>query len=313
MPSLEDGEPYEGFPQTTAADDYGTVYYEVDTFNYFEQWVPSANRTIINCRVLADDAYRFRTAMVGRTYLEGGVIKRQIPEANPFVTDEDGNFTQWCTRLEQIDQGAENTDGHFQDETRNYWPYTGWVRYRATFEGLPFRVRDNSSAAGFEVPELSRYVVRGQQTYAREQQIPGGGFVPVGGDGKLMQTGFKTRVYGKVTYTVYRWPVASIPSAWRSLRGLINDALFDDSIQAGPGGYRWEAGELLYEGYDDNEKYFDANGDWVADVVLAFRFCQGGWNFFLDKHGTLHEVTSDGTTGGTKPYSTGDFKTLFAA
>jgi hypothetical protein len=49
----------------------------------------------------------------------------------------------------------------------------------------------------------------------------------------------------------------------------------------------------------------------VCDVVLKFKYCAGGWNFFFNNLGVLVEVSSDGTSGGTKPYSTADMTDLF--
>lgn len=300
-----------GLPQTTL----GGIFYEIDAFSYREAWVPGANRTVITCRVDATESFEWVTAMVGRVYVTGTTLRRDLPEQNPF--DE----KQWCTKVEQIDQGGlkdgdNDADGDLADMASG-WPFTKWQRYRVTFEGMPFQVLTDAIVDTLEAEvggkaELYRYLVRNQKTYAREQQIPGGGFYTIGSTppaGKILQTGFKTRVYGDITYTRVRVPVGHFPAELKSHRGKINSAAFDS--YAVDGGYGFAAGELLYAGYDDTNRYFDANEDWVCDLVLNFKFCQGGWNFFYSKTGVLVEVSSNGTAGGVKPYTTADMLDLF--
>jgi len=302
MPSLYD-DTTTGLPQTTNSG----IYYEIEVSSYREQWVPGNNKTEIICRVDADDAFDWITDMVGRSYVNGStVLRRDLPEQNPY--DEN----QWCTKVEQVDQGGENVDETYRDAVSG-WPFTRWCRYRCTFESLLYKVLSDTDAdtraSGLTEPELLRYVTRAQTIYAREQQIPGGGFQAVGGGDKLMQTGFKTRAFGDVTYCRIRVPCEAFPAEFISHRGKINDDAFDPKDVGDE--YSFATGELLYVGYDDSNKYWDANEDWVCDVVLKFRYCQGGWNYFFNNLGVLVEVSSDGTAGGTKPYTTADFNLLF--
>lgn len=308
MPSLFDAD-LTGLPQTTRSG----FYYEVGALDYREQWVPAANRTTVTARVDALDAFDWVTDMVGSAYVSATTLRRHLPEVNPF----DPN--QWCTKVEQVDQGGLNEANSLADPVGSGWPFTKWCRYRCTFEAMPFNVVTDADADTLATTlstsaELLRYCVRSQSTYAREQQIPGGGFKTID-DGTpanrllLMQTGFKTRVYGDVTYTRVRVPVAHLPAELKSHRGKINSTVFDTAVSQG--GYDFDPGELLYVGYDDNNRYWDANEDWVCDLVLNFKFCQGGWNFYYSKTGVLTEVSSDGTSGGTKPYTTADLHDLF--
>lgn len=304
MPNLFPDTDRVGLPQTTL----NGLYYEVDAPSYREAWVPGANKTVIQCRIDAEDSFQWVTDMVGRTYIAAGVLRRDLPERNPF----DDN--QWCTRVEQIDQGGlkdgvTDADGDWVDAASG-WPFTKWQRYQCTFEGMPFAMRNDSDADAFPgTAELGRYVVRGQRSYAREQQMPGGTFCIDGTTTPLGQTGFKTRVFGDVTYTMIRWPVANLPAALKTHRGKINQSTFDQTSGSGEG-YEWATGELLYVGYDDNHRYFDANEDWVSDVVLSFRYCQGGWNYFLKNDGTLVQVSVNGDATN-RPYSVANFFDLF--
>lgn len=303
-------------PVTTASG----IPYEVDALSYRESWIPGANKTVVRCRVKTDDAFDWVTDMVGRVTVDATpLLRRELPERNPF--DE----KQLCTRLEQEDQGELPTAGTVPDAAGNPtfasavsgWPVTKWMRYRATFEAMPFDVAsdfvvDNLAGLGFE-RELLRYVIRARKTFPREQQIPGGGFSTIAVPPvKLMNTQYKTLVFGDVTYTWVRVPVGRLPAAVTSLENRVNDAVFDAySLLSNPAGYDWPAGTLLYTGFDDTQKYYDANEGWVSDVVFSFRYKQIGWNKFLNNLGVAVEVSSDGTALGARPYLTGDFNTLF--
>ena len=78
-----------------------------------------------------------------------------------------------------------------------------------------------------------------------------------------------------------------------------------------PDGYAWNTGELLYIGYDDSHRYYDAAGQWVCDVVYKFKYKEKGWNNFLTSTGVWTAVTLDGTTTGTPPYASNNFDNLF--
>lgn len=307
-----------GLPATTS----GGIYYEIASIDYSEQWVAGANRTVVVCRIDYENVYDWVTAMVGRSYkasVSGTMrLRRDLPEANPFVP------TQYCTKVEELDQGGGPTDDEGPEaDAASGWPIPKWTRYRVTFEGLPFAARTDDlvdAASGFEERELARYCVRSQRCVAKEQQYPGGGFYELGDTtNKLQATGFKTIVMGEVSYTAMRWPVDDLPSARKTLRGRINDAVWDNGV----GGYGWAAGTLLYVGFDDTNRYWDANGQWVCDIVYQFRarilkdpddatgLLEYGWNYYLNKATKPVEVTTTGTGAGTRPYMTGDFNTLF--
>jgi hypothetical protein len=108
---------------------------------------------------------------------------------------------------------------------------------------------------------------------------------------------------------------ASLSFARDSFIGSINSTTFD---AAAADGYAWAPGTLLYLGYDDSNRYYDAAGQWVCDVVYRFKYKEGGWNTFLNALGKWVEVTdngrSPGYTGGTvgnPPYASNDFNKLF--
>lgn len=201
--------------------------------------------------------------------------------------------------------------------------------------------------------ELYRYVIRSQTSYSKEVPIPAatsaGGFkVIVDPDttptGRLAigQVGFRTRSYGEVTYKWVRVPVgwpppvswtatdlsnvwpprvnpsAADPGARKRTRDTFRGTVNNDWFDAGaPEGYSFAPGELLYIGYDDNFKYYDAAGSWVMDIVFKFKWCEGGWNKFLNARGNFVEVSADdapgtaGTNQGRRPYQSNSFNQLF--
>lgn len=319
-----------GLPVTTRSG----IPYEIDAFDYREVFRPGQNRTTVVCRVAYERSFDWVTEMVGRAYTSssvGGVkLRRDLPQRNPF------DSRQWCTGVEQVDQGGDPPAGStfapagtppgvlasLADPVVG-WPVVKWKRYRATFEAMPYQMRTDAQVdqATTGPAELQRYVMRVQRSTPREQQIPGGGFETITDPPvKLMIAGFKTIAFADVTYTWCRVPVANFlaNTAKDELLGKINDAIFDDGSAPGDtqkgGGYKWATGKLLYLGYDDSNRYYDANEDWVTDIVFSFKFKQIGWDFYLNNLGDPVEVQTLETVPPTprrKPYQRGDFNQLF--
>lgn len=302
-----------GLPATTRSG----IPYEIDALAYRETWVPGANKTVVVCRVPWVQSFDWITDMVGEvdTASVSGTtrVRRELPEKNPY------DQNQYCTKVEQIDMGELPTAGSLVDEGKvtfahptHGWPVVRWVRYRCTFEGMPFAMATDAEVDGSGLErELLRYVVRSRKPVPREQQIPGGGFETLAGD-KLMNTAFKTIIFEDVTYTWVRVPVAGFQANADKdgLLGKINSVAFDvRDTMFSPGGYNWSEKKLLYLGYDDTNKYFDANDDWVCDVVFNFRAKSIGWHKFLDKNGDPVEVRTVG--GAAPPYASDDFHKLF--
>lgn len=307
MPSLEGDTT--GLPATTRTG----IPYEIETFSYREAWVPGANRTVVNCRVPWSSSFDWITDMVGRSYVASvygtNRLRRDLPENNPY----DPN--QWCTRVEQLDQG-----GSSSADATSGWPVSSWARYRCTFESMPmglFTDAQVDALAGSYERELLRYVSRSQKSYAKEQKIPAGAFkivddVTPANRLPLHQTGFKTVVMADLTYVWCRIPVASTPTTWTSLLGKTNSVTFDSwDATNNPQGYSIVPGSALYVGYDDSNRYWDANESLVCDVVFTIRYKSGGWNYYLNNRGQFVEVSLDGTSSGTKPYTSADLHALF--
>lgn len=224
------------------------------------------------------------------------------------------------------------------------FPYA--ILDEAPIGSLP-SLTDIATAAGpfAGARELYRYVIRSRKTYSREQPIPAastaGGFkviddaVPANRK-PIGQVGFRVVGMADVTYKWVRVPVgwpptigyvapnpanpwppkfnpaAVDPSTKRRTRdtfkGTINNDWWDC---AAVDGYCWAPGELLYLGFDDSFRYFDAAGDWVCDVLFTFKAKEGGWNSYLDATGLFKEVSLTGTSAGRRPYETNDFNSLF--
>lgn len=299
-----------GLPHTTKSN----IPYEVDSLDFREQWMADANQTVIIARVKGFQAYDFVTDMVGRSYFWSTTrLGRDLPEVNPF------DSKQYCSSCIQVDQGGnpDNTTDGPTYEIVSGWPLPRWVRYRCTFAAAPYQIRSDTQVNVTSVPELFRYCIRKRQSQAREMQFPGGSFRVVDADPALrvplMQVGFKVISFADVTYQFVRWPVECLPlTIWESNLGKINNAVFDPKSESGllSGGYAWPAETLLFAGYDDTHKYFDANEDWVCDPILRMRFNQIGYNKYLNNLGVGVSVSSDGTGSGTKPYTSADFNAL---
>jgi hypothetical protein len=90
--------------------------------------------------------------------------------------------------------------------------------------------------------------------------------------------------------------------------GGINSTWID---AAAPDGYCFAPGTLLYTGYDDSNRYYDAAGDWVCDVVYSFKWKEGGWDLFLNALGQWVPVTDTGRSAGNPPYKSVQLNNLF--
>jgi hypothetical protein len=221
---------------------------------------------------------------------------------------------------------------------------------RATALGLLPSMSQIAGAAGAfaGADELYRYVTRTRRNYTKEVSVPGPnvsknlGFFVVGSVPPAAIPGgyaFRNLTFADVTYTWVRVPVGWPPpvsylGAWPpvfnpvagdpttkartrdSFIGTVNGDYFDC---AAPDGYCWAPESLLYTGYDDSRKYFDAAGAWVCDVQYFFRFKEGGWNKYLNASGDFSRVSADvvpgdglhGTEAGRQPYATNTFDSLF--
>jgi hypothetical protein len=211
--------------------------------------------------------------------------------------------------------------------------------------------------------ELYRYVVRTRRITNKEQNTPGatiaanlGYFIieagpPAVGARKQVPGSFMNRpiIFGDFTLKWVRipigwpppvgyagavtpWPpvfnpVAADPATVFRTRdsfiGSVNSTYFDCAAPDG-----WCAGpeQLLYLSYDDSNKYWDAAGNWVCDVVYHFKFkggidstgVTGGWNHVMSAAGKWERVTADvvpgdnkrGTVDGRGLYKTNDFNDL---
>jgi len=344
-----------GLPKTTRSQ----IPYEIEALTPKESWGAGNGSTSIVCRQKWDMSSTWIRRMVGEVgVIKPGstpLLRRFIPETVPY---EDGR-NQFCSIVSQISQGGNPEDGaNFSDAGSN-WPQTLWTRYSAVFEVFPYAILDDTQVAAIQTgagasagaTELYRYVVRTRKTYTREQPIPAG--APAGGfkivddvtaaNRKFIgQVGFRVVQFADIRFRWVRvpigwpppigwtggtaenpWPPVFNPSADTSLErardkfaGTVNDGWFDC---AAPDGYCFAPGTLLFLGFDDSNRYFDAAGDWVCDVDFHFKWkggrdaggLIGGWNHFLDAAGNWKEVSRTGLSGGVKPYASNDFNKLF--
>lgn len=238
------------------------------------------------------------------------------------------------------------------------WPVTRWRQYRAIFEAFPYKVLSDADCASIAAGagaypgavELYRYIIRTRRSYSKEQALPAGstGFRDTTSGKLIGQVGFRAIEYADVTYKWIRVPVGWPPPAgwtgysmgnpWPPPVGLsaanttfkrtrdsylntVNSTWFD---VASPDGYAFPPGTLLYTGYSDDNRYYDAAGDWVCDVTFNFKFRGsldsgksgagnfGGWNYALNSQGAWVYINIEGSgTSGTPPYQSRDFNNLF--
>ncbi len=363
-----------GLPYTTR----NAIPYEINALTPRETWGAGNSNTSIQCRQKWDRTVAWIKDMVGEVFVsrqtQSLLLKRHIPELIQYNITADGtdNRIQFCTIIDQIDQGGNPDVGagqvftNFAQETTN-WPETAWARYHAVFESVPYAILDDATPLGLlpsvsdivagagafaGARELCRYVTRQRKSYTKEISVPGPnvaanrGFAVIDATRNYIPGGyaFRNRSFAEVSYTWIRvpigwpppvgwlpgaaepvWPPKFNPAAGApatllrtrdSFLGTVNSTYFDC---AAPDGYCWQPETLLYTGYDDSKKYYDAAGMWVCDIVYTFKFCEGGWNKYLSGSGEFVEVSADvipgddkhGRATGRKPYQTSVFDNLF--
>lgn len=291
------------------------------------------------------------------------VLSRYAPERYPNVSGADTRalYCSGIDQTGAGDLPASGV-GNFSNGV-TLWPETLWRQYRAVFEAFPYAIYSDAicdaiiagagSYAGAR--ELLRYIVRTRRNYTKEQPVPAGaaGFRDTTGGtslapgDKIGQVGFRSVGYSDVTYRWVRVPLNFPPpagwvgfsptNAWPPPTGLtadnptfrytrdsylntVNSTWFD---LAAADGYSWPPGTLLYTGFSDDNRYYDAAGDWVCDVTFTFKAkmaldssgALGGWNYALNASGKWVYINLEGYVGGstdTPPYQSKDFNNLFA-
>lgn len=261
------------------------------------------------------------------TGVAAGTVTEDVPFSQPFTNWPE---TDWCRY-------------HTVFETTPYW-------VRSTDQVIDMTIAAGANAGARELYryiDRSRRNYNKEQPIPAAS--PAGGFLIIRDNPALAaerraigQVGFRHICMADVTYKWIRvpvgwppppgwqfedeeerWPPLINPVAQRIVAGLvvgggprtrdsyignINSVAFDC---ADPEGYCWQAGELLYTGYDDSYKYFDACGDRVCDITFHFKYKEGGWNTFLSALGVWEEVSLTGLSTGTRPYQSVDFNNLF--
>lgn len=346
-----------GLPRTTRT---GYVY-ELEPLSMRESWGAGNGVLNVNARQNTPLVAPWIQDMVGQVQIVAPsstlVMTRFVPERYPGISGADRRLMH-CSGVEMIGAGDIPVSGvgNFSNGLTK-WPETKWRQYRCTFEAFPYKVLtdaqcDAITAAAGSYPgarELCRYIVRTRRSYSKEQPIPAGaaGFKDTTTGNKIGQVGFRVIEFAEVTYKWVRVPLGFPPpigwtgftfgNAWPPAVGLsaadttkrrardaylncVNNDWFD---MAAPDGYAWPPGTLLYTGYDDSNRYYDACGDWVCDVTFNFKAkmgldsagSYGGWNYALNASGQWVYINLEGTappaTPDTPPYKSVDFNNLF--
>lgn len=311
-------------------------------FNYTEQWIREmVGQVVVTYRTGVMALKRFIPEPIrydfGTERIQFCTLVDQVEQAGKVGSEEDifaSNLSGWpICRWSKYRVTWESLPYAILDDGKSVY-------------ALPDMADIVSGAGAYAgARELYRYIVRTRKTYSREQPIPAasvaGGFktiddaVPANRK-PIGQIGFRVVSMADVQYkwvrvpvgwppptgyvppnTAAPWPPPFNPAAFapsanlRARDRFIGTTNSDWWDCAAADGYCWAPETLLYLGYDDSNKYYDAAGDWVCDVVYSFKYKEGGWNKFLNAKGAWVEVSLTGTTAGARPYSTNNFDALF--
>ncbi|AMV25443.1 hypothetical protein VT84_13660 [Gemmata sp. SH-PL17] len=213
--------------------------FEIEALSPRERWGAGTGAASIVCRVPWETSADWIADMVGGVRVVRGStleLQRALPEQLNYG---DGR-QMFCTGVEQLDMGGNAGDEPFSDAI-NCWPRADWIRYKAVFEVMPYKVRTlgeidamvaGAASVGFtgQAKELCRWVIRNRKGSVREQKLPLGASATafaiegssVPGPPKPIpgEVGFKNVVYADVAYTWVRVPVGWPPPATWTAAGV---------------------------------------------------------------------------------------------
>jgi hypothetical protein len=257
----------------------------------------AASGTTIYCEVAWEDIEYFRRDMLGYAEFSGGTLVRVLPERCEFPGCEE----QYCMGMELVK--AITFSPAATALSPGNWPVYERAVFACQFAAPPYDVLEDSETP--EGDESVRNVVWTKRMIAANEKIPGGGFKFIDSNKTpLAEVGVKT---GRVVNLQAKWiDVPELPII-SSFANKINEfaLVWNHEI--------YDAETVLVEtmAYDYRKNPF---GDWTFDVTYNLAIRQDGrtWNKFW-KNGDegYVEVSSDGTTGGDRPFEVADLADLF--
>lgn len=242
------------------------------------------------------DAEFFTYHMMGWAGLTGSTLQRVLPEKSGF------DSRMYAVKMESVFRNPDNPATNNSEG----WPNYDIQGYRVTYAIPLYAVLEDDEITY----EHERFCVWRKRVTAQNEQIPGGGFLFVSGTASertpLNQVGVKTGSRLELTCKWLDVPIFDYAKISTYCNKINSAAVTWD-------GTTYDAGKVLFIGADE-EPRVNASGQRTRDINLTFSVITDDrtWNkFWKSGSAGLVEVSSDGTTGGTKPFTTADLNQIW--
>lgn len=278
----------ESSPDSKVGIDYAVSQLEGDIQ---ESGDPSTSGLTALLTVDAADSVAFLYELLGYSELDGTSLHRVLPEPSGIYSDM---YAASYQRVKSIwDQGT-NAAG---------WPTYDQITYAVTYVKPLYEVLEDDEVTY----EHERFCVWRKKIAAQNEKIPGGTFKTIATPSVVLyEVGVRT---GRTLELTCKW--IDVPKFdYATISGLANkindaDVTWDGTV--------YDAETVLFTGAEE-EPRLNAFGLRTRDITFSFLIRADGrsWNkFWSASDGDYIEVSTDGTSGGDKPFGAADLNTLW--
>lgn len=286
---------------TTATTTASGIPYSVE-FDLADQIDQTTSSVVVTVSVDDDSAPSFKKDMLGYSTVNGdGSLSRILPEVCKWGTER----THYCVKLDPVLKTPKYTAGVLQLNDDG-WPQFDIAKYRATFVVPLYAVLEDDEVSS----ERDRFCVWRRRDTAQNEKIPGGGFKWVSSTASertpVPEVGVRV---GRQSEITCKW--VDVPRVdYARLDSFCNTVNDSDFVMDGT---TYTTGTLLFTGFDAEPK-INGRGDKAYDITLSFAVRADGrtWNKFWKSGSAGYvEISSDGTSGGDKPFSSSTFDNIW--
>lgn len=259
-----------------------------------EEYGTTSSTTTVLCETAWATAGDFLWEMLGYSEKVGNYLKRVLPEKCGY---NDDHYALSAKLVKAITWTNNTTED-------NGWPAYNRAVYAVTFGAPLYDLKEDEEVTS--ATEYNRFVVWSKKGAASNEKIPGGAFKTVEATPQLIpETGVRT---GRTVSLEAKW--LDLPhvnyAGISALSNKVNEAAMTWD------GVIYPIESILFESWSE-QKRVNAFGKKTSDLTFQFLIRQDDrtWNKFQKSDGTFVNVTTTGTTGGTKVYPLASFENLF--
>lgn len=317
-------EDYSGTPAetgTTTPDQKFCVPYFVgdDADAIKEELSPGGNQTVVRCTIRASDRNQFEDEMLGYSYITADKkLARVLPEKCPYGDTSPDVIPQFATRADRILSLRYGKREEFTDPALRNWPEFDEIVFGVTFASPLYDIKEDDEISTITQDaeswpnEFERYCVVSHKGAVKNEKIPGGSYKIIDTDVSKRKQLTEAQVRTGITVGLsVKWievPRIDI-TVLKGLQGKINKyAMTIDGVE-------YAAKTLLFETWGGTPRR-NSRGQKMFDIDFSLMARMDGrtWNHFWTASSTgtpvIVEVSSDGTSGGDRPYTEVDLRKM---